>query len=65
MELTRDHVLALLTAHPDTWELSEVPLWLTQECSEKGLIIQSRPGVWKLTVEGYRERMIRLGDSPS
>jgi hypothetical protein len=63
MELTRDHVLALLTAHPDTWELAEVPPWLAQECSGMGLIIQSRLGVWKLTEEGYRERQSRLAET--
>jgi hypothetical protein len=61
MDLTRDHVLALLTAYPDTWELADVPPWLAQECSEMGLIIQSRSGVWKLTVEGYKEKQARLG----
>jgi hypothetical protein len=24
-QLAKDHVLALLTAHPDTWELADVP----------------------------------------
>ena len=63
MDLTRDHVLALLTAHPDTSELAEMPPWLAQECSEMGLTILSRPGVWKLTEEGYRERQSRLAET--
>jgi hypothetical protein len=60
MELTRDHALALLTAHPDTGELEDIPPWLARECSELGLIILIRPGVWKLTEVGYRERLARL-----
>jgi hypothetical protein len=55
-ELTRDHVLALLTAHPDTWQLADVPPWLAKECEELGLIVREPNGAWKLTVVGYRER---------
>jgi hypothetical protein len=54
-QLSRDQVLALLTAHPDTWELSHVPDWLAEECADLGLIEQSRLGVWKLMEAGYAE----------
>jgi hypothetical protein len=55
-ELNRDHVLALLTAHPDTWQLADVPFWLAKECQALGLITEEPNGAWKLTVAGYRER---------
>lgn len=53
--LTRDQKLWLLTAHPDTWELSEDPPdWLARECNRLGLVEPSgRPGIWKLTAKGH------------
>jgi hypothetical protein len=32
-QLTKDHVLARLAAHPDTWELADVPAWLRGSAS--------------------------------
>lgn len=61
MVLTRDQVLALMTAHPDTWELSDVPAWLEQECADLGLVCRTDRG-WKLTEAGYHERRRRLGE---
>lgn len=58
--LTRNQVLALLTAHPDTWELADVPDWLVNECRDLGLIHEVRTSVWKLTEQGYREWYARL-----
>ena len=58
--LTRHQVLALLTAHPDTWELADVPDWLIDECRNLGLVREVRASVWKLTEQGYREWHARL-----
>jgi hypothetical protein len=58
-QLSRDQVLALLTVHPDTWELSCVPDWLALECVELGLIVEARRGIWKLTEAGYAEWRVR------
>jgi hypothetical protein len=60
MELARDQILALLTAHPDTWELADVPDWLARQCSDLGLVTQAPGGAWKLTEAGYVERGSRL-----
>lgn len=50
LSLTRDQTLWLLTAHPDTWELSEAPVWLVVECVESGLAAPTaKPGIWKKT----------------
>jgi hypothetical protein len=38
-QLTKDHVLARLTAHPDTWELADVP-----QCAHLGLIVEAGQG---------------------
>jgi len=61
MILNDDHILALMTADPDTWVLAEVPGWLLMECRDLGLISQQGDGTWMLTPGGYRERQIRLG----
>jgi hypothetical protein len=60
MSLTKDQVLALLTAHPDTWELADVPDWLARQCADGGLIVEIRRGVWKLTDAGYCARRALL-----
>jgi len=48
--LTRDQMLWLLKAHPDTWKLGAAPTWLVTECVDTGLVAPTRePGVWKKT----------------
>lgn len=56
-------MLALLTAHPDTWELSDVPGWLCLECADLGLVRRSTPSGWKLTEKGYLVLSARLEQS--
>jgi hypothetical protein len=63
MDVTRHQILALLTAHPDTWELTAVPDWLAEQCAELGLITRTASGAWKLTATGYGERRSRLGEA--
>jgi hypothetical protein len=60
MQLNRAEVLALLTAHPDTLELSEVPDGLAQQCADLGLLSRTSAGAWKLTEAGYAEYRARL-----
>jgi hypothetical protein len=43
-QLAKDHVLALLTAHPDTWEFADVPNWLARQCAHLGLIVEAGQG---------------------
>lgn len=62
MNLTRDQILAILTAHPDTLEIAEVPEWLVLECVELGLVVRGPGGAWKLTEAGYAERRSRLDE---
>jgi hypothetical protein len=58
--LSQDKILALLTAHPDTLELAEVPDWLAQQCAALGLVSRTAAGAWKLTETGYAEYRSRL-----
>jgi hypothetical protein len=61
--LTRNQILALFTAHPDTWELAGVPDWLAEECVDLGLVVKTPRGKWRLTLAGSRERKKRLGEA--
>jgi hypothetical protein len=62
MELTQDEKLWLLTAHPDTFDLSEhAPAWLIAACHMKGLVKRSTtPGGWRLSETGYVQRRMLL-----
>lgn len=51
--LNREQKLWLLTAHPDTWLLSEAPRWLAAQCEAMGLVVQVA-NAWKLTERGHR-----------
>jgi hypothetical protein len=62
MEVGYDETLALMTAHPDTWELRDVPPWLASSCEAKGLAIRVPSGAWKLTDRGYRYVQQRKGE---
>lgn len=54
IDLAADQALWLLTAHPDTWELSEAPDWLIRECHALGLVRPGdRPGTWKKTAQAH------------
>jgi hypothetical protein len=55
--------LWLLTAHPDTWDLSEAPAWLARECGEMGLVFEAAPGLWRKTVKGHALIKERTGDA--
>jgi hypothetical protein len=59
--LTIDQTLALMTAHPDTWELVlEVPVELRVELWNRGLVVETPLGCWKMTPLGYELwRMLR------
>jgi hypothetical protein len=63
--LTRDQIFLLLTAS-DTGEIQgtappETPEWLFVECHNLGLITPGeRPGVWKLTPDGWDARVALL-----
>lgn len=65
--LTRDQILLLLTA-TDTGEVQgasplETPEWLFAECHDLGLITPgNRPGVWKLSPDGWDARVALLSD---
>jgi hypothetical protein len=61
VQLSRDEVLALLTAYPDTLELGDVPDWLAQRCAALGLLSRTAAGAWKLTEAGYAEYRARIG----
>jgi hypothetical protein len=51
--ISREQRLWLLTAHPDTWMLTEAPAWLANECEALGLV-DAALGNWKLTVLGHQ-----------
>jgi hypothetical protein len=60
--LTRDQMLWLLTAHPDTWKLDDAPGWLVAECVNSGLATPTNePGVWKKTALTHEVLQKRLG----
>ena len=44
--------LWLLTADPETWELSDAPAWLAKVCADLGLAFEVAPGLWKKTLKG-------------
>jgi hypothetical protein len=52
LEVNRDQVLWLLTAHPDNWDLAEAPAWLSDECARLGFVKEVELGKWRKTGRG-------------
>ncbi|WP_376967978.1 hypothetical protein ABNQ39_37020 (plasmid) [Azospirillum sp. A26] len=66
--LTRDQVMCVLTADPDTGEVrapgAELPPdWLLEECQDLGLVTPGeKPCTWKLSPDGWDARVALLSD---